>query len=207
MAAAPTPHLVIDDFLPTEAVDRLLLEILAAEPHFTPAQVGDAGTARNDPMIRSSLRLPGRAGVDLEPLKTAVMHQHAALCAATGISVFPVHHFECSIVAHGDGDFYGRHVDIVTRNDAASHHRVLSCVFYLHHMPRRFSGGALAIHPIGPIGGVHIEPVHNRLVAFPAFVPHEVLPITCPGNAFADRRFSVNCWFHRARADGRAVPA
>jgi SM-20-related protein len=52
---------------------------------------------------------------------------------------------------------------------------------------------------VGPLVAVAVEPEHNRLVAFPAFVPHEVVPISCPGNAFADRRFSINCWLHRAR--------
>jgi SM-20-related protein len=145
------------------------------------------------------MRLPGRMGVDLSPLKATLIAQTDALCAGAGIAPFPVDHLEWSIVAHGDGDYYRTHIDTRTGQEGAGHMRVLSCVYYLHHEPRAYSGGALAFHPIGPIAGASIDSLHNRLIAFPAFIPHEVEPINCPGDAFADRRFSVNCWLHRAR--------
>jgi SM-20-related protein len=201
MAAASNPYLILDDFLPVAEATRLLAAMLAAEPNFTPSLVGEGKAATQDLAYRSSLRLPGRMGVDLDPFKAAVVGRFDALCAATGIAPFTIHHVECSIVAHGDGDHYRTHVDTRTGDpeSEARHVRLLSCVYYLHGSPRRFAGGALAIHGLGPLGGAVIEPQHNRLVAFPAFVPHEVLPVSCPGDAFADRRFSINCWLHRAR--------
>ena len=39
-----------------------------------------------------------------------------------------------------------------------------------------------------------IVPEFDSLVAFPSFARHEVERTSCPGNAFADSRFSVNLW-------------
>jgi SM-20-related protein len=203
MVGSASPHCILDDFLSATDSARLFADILAAETSFVPSQVGAAKNTQIDRAIRSSLRLPGHVRVDLAPLRAAVMEQSSALCAAAGVAPFPVHHLEWSIVVHGDGDYYRPHIDTRTGEGGSSegHFRVLSCVYYLHRLPRVFSGGALAFRPLGPLGGASVEPAHNRLVAFPAFIPHEVLPIVCPGNAFAERRFSVNCWLHRARAD------
>jgi Rps23 Pro-64 3,4-dihydroxylase Tpa1-like proline 4-hydroxylase len=41
-----------------------------------------------------------------------------------------------------------------------------------------------------------VEPLHNSLVVFPAWLPHEVLKVSCPSGRFADSRFAINCWFH-----------
>jgi hypothetical protein len=69
MGGPTSLHLVVDDFLPSADSLRLLAEILAAEEAFTPSPIG---SAHIDLSIRSSLRLPGRAGVDLAPLKAAM---------------------------------------------------------------------------------------------------------------------------------------
>jgi SM-20-related protein len=192
-----TPHLIIDNFLPKGDAARLFAEILAAQPNFTPSQIDAGGDAKG---YRSSMRLPGRVGVDLDPFKAAIHARFEALRAATGIAPFAIHHTECSIVSHGDGDFYRTHIDTQTGGAQLKHFRVLSCVYYLNAEPKGYTGGELAIHAIGDAPSMTIEPRHNRLVAFPAFVPHEVLPISCASGAFADSRLSINCWLHRLRA-------
>jgi Rps23 Pro-64 3,4-dihydroxylase Tpa1-like proline 4-hydroxylase len=189
-------HQVIDDFLDAGDADRLLDQMLAREASFTPSEVtvGKDGTLA--PAFRSSLRLPGRVGVDLTGFTAAVHARFEALCAATGLTPFPIDHTERSIVAHRQGDFYRRHVD--TGAAHRGHVRILSSVYYLHRRPVGFSGGELALYPFAGDGDpTLVAPLHNRLVVFPAFVPHEVLPTTCPGG-FADSRFSINCWLHRA---------
>ena len=202
MTASTAPHLIIDAFLPADIAAGLLDEIIAGGPLFTPSLVG-APRSGTTSAVRSSLRLPGRTGVDLAPFRTAIEARFGELCAAVGIAPFAIYHNECSIVAHGDGDFYRTHVDTPTVRPAIrpKHVRVLSCVYYLHREPRRFSGGDLHIYPLGlprdDTAGVTIAPYHNRLVVFPAFVPHEVRDIACPTGAFADSRFSINCWLHR----------
>ena len=207
MSALTAPHLISDDFLPETVATALLDEIVAGGPSFTPSLVGGPKSAASSG-LRSSSRLPGRVGVDLTPFRTAIAARSDELCAAVGIAPFPVYHTECSIVAHGDGDFYRTHVDTRAGRDKVrpKHVRVVSCVYYLHRKPKRFSGGELHIHAMGPSDGgtpaIVIAPDHNRLAVFPAFFPHEVRDIACPSGAFADSRFSINCWLHRALASG-----
>jgi Rps23 Pro-64 3,4-dihydroxylase Tpa1-like proline 4-hydroxylase len=192
--------LVIDGFLGEVAADSLLAQIIASEANFAPSTVRTAEAAAQDAGFRSSLRLPGRVGVELDAFKSAVLARFEEFCAGTGVAEFPVFHTECSVVAHRAGDFYKRHIDTRTGDPATlGHHvRVLSCVYYLNRRPQAFSGGELAFYPLGNAEPVIVTPQHDRLAVFPAFVPHEVLPITSPSSQFADARFSINCWLHRA---------
>jgi len=188
--------LVIDDFLAEADADRLLEQIVAGEALFTPSEIRKDTSGTTDPAFRSSLRLPGRVGVELDGLKAAVRARFDEICAAIAVKPFPIYHTECSIVAHRDGDFYKRHID--TGAAYRGYVRVVSCVYYVHRRPRGFGGGELAIHPlVGDGPATRIEPLHNRLAVFASFVPHEVLPTRCDGG-FADSRFSINCWLQRA---------
>ena len=45
---------------------------------------------------------------------------------------------------------------------------------------------------------VDIDPVHDSLVFFPSWLPHEVLPVSCPSRRFMDSRFAIHCWFDGA---------
>lgn len=189
------PHLLIDDFLAEEDANLLLSQMLGAQSRFTPSAVRGEEAGVVDNAFRSSLRLPGRVGVELTGIVAATHARFDDICAATGVQPFPVYHSECSIVANRDGDFYRRHID--TGAAERGHVRVISCVYYLHRRPRVFTGGELAIYPVaGTAEATLIDPVHNRLVAFPSFFPHEVLP-TASSGAFEDSRFSINIWLHR----------
>lgn len=189
-------YLIVDHFLDPEEADRLLAQILASETRFVPSLVGHGSNAAEQSAIRSSLRLPGRVGVDLHHFTGSVRDRFAEFCRALGQSEFRIHHIERSIVAHGDADFYRRHTDVGGARDG--HVRLISCVYYLHRQPCRFSGGELVIDPIlGKMPGETVVPRHNRLVVFPSFLPHEVMPTRVPSREFADSRFSINCWLRR----------
>ena len=203
MAGLATRYMVIDDFLGAAPADHLLAQMLASAARFTPSKVRQQGTAAVKFAHRSSLRLPGRVGVDLDPFKTAIHARFAEFCGATGTAPFAIYHTECSVVAHGDGDFYKPHIDTRTGDPATQgkHIRLLSCVYYLGREPPAFSGGELVLHKLGSSEpAATIAPQHDRLAVFPSFIPHEVLPITCPSGAFEDSRFSINCWLHRVVA-------
>ena len=60
---------------------------------------------------------------------------------------------------------------------------MVSGVYHFHREPKALSGGGLRLHRFGA-----------TLKA-----PHEVRPVACPSMAFADSRFSVNCWIYRPR--------
>ena len=199
MSARSSPHLVIDGFLGAEVAGRLLEQIIAAQPRFTPSEVRQTTGSGAQPHIRSSLRLPGRVGVDLSPFHEAIALREAELIAAVGVQPFAVWHRECSIVAHGDGDFYGTHIDTRTRSDTPERSvRVASCVYYLHREPAGFTGGELVIHGIVGSPDARIEPRHDRLVVFPSFLPHAVAAVACPSQRFEHSRFNINCWLRRA---------
>ena len=81
---------------------------------------------------------------------------------------------------------------------------VLSGVYYFNAEPKAFTGGALRLHAIGGKNGenfVDIEPVRNGLLVFPAWAPHEVLPVSCPSKRFINSRFAINCWVWYKRTD------
>jgi SM-20-related protein len=190
---------IIDEFLGADAAEDLLAQMIAAESRFAASKVRGANQH-----IRSSLHLPGRVGVDLKGFTSAIMDSVDDLATAVGMKPFEIYDAERSIIAHRDGDYYGTHIDTRTQADNVQPSiRVISCVYYLYRTPRKFSGGELRIHRLGaaPEDGSSsvIEPVHDRLVVFPSFLPHEVLPVTLSSDRFEDSRFSINCWLHRAR--------
>ena len=118
-----------------------------------------------------------------------------------GIPEFEISHLEYELVAHRDGSFFRRHIDTATQSarENTKSDRVVTAVYYFHDMPKQFTGGELALAPLGPGAPKLIEPANNRLVAFPSFVPHEVLPVACPVNDFSNARFAVNIWLRREK--------
>lgn len=200
MTRSVAPHLVIDGFLPEALRNAMLDYAMMSEAQFVPA--GEA--VEGNPIAglgRIALRCTSGLG-DLRANFEAAIHTHFdEACAATGVAPFAVARFETELVSHGNGGHFDLHHDTLTQRNRADFEtdRVLSSVYYLHDEPRRFSGGELAIHPFGPGEPVLIEPRGNRLVLFSSIAPHAVRPVSCPSAAFADYRFSVNCWLHRAR--------
>jgi SM-20-related protein len=192
------PYRVLHDFLETGTVESLLQLALTAEAEFQPTQVGRIDGARLRPDFRASLALRRE---DLRPVFAARLRKLAPrFVAEMRLSTFAVSRVELELVAHGDGAFYKRHIDTRTGGDLRSQ-RVLSGVYYFNHQPRAFSGGALRLYAIGDFDRfIDIEPVHNSLLVFPSWAPHEVMPVSCPSGAFLDSRFAVNCWLHRQMA-------
>jgi predicted 2-oxoglutarate/Fe(II)-dependent dioxygenase YbiX len=200
MSGSVPPHLVIDDFLAPAQVAALLGYALANETDFVPAGELIEGTAvanRNRVALRCSIGL----GPHREAFVAAIHARFADACAATGVALFAIARTETELVAHGHGGRFDLHHDTLTQTNRAGFDsdRVLSSVFYFHREPKAFSGGELAIYPFRPGEPLTIAPQQNRLVLFSAIAPHAVHPVACPSRAFADSRFSVNCWLHRAR--------
>lgn len=118
-----------------------------------------------------------------------------------GFDAVPMGKTEVDVTASGDGDFFRTHCD-----DGLDEHfsRLLTFVYYMHRHPKPFTGGALRVFDSRNDDGhgyrnaetaVVVEPADNRLVMFPSDRYHEVTRVDCPGNAFADRRFTVNGWY------------
>ena len=179
------PYRLFENFLEPDRLADLLDFAERHEAEFEPTGVVGQTKPGPDPTIRRSTGL--RQLGEFRPLLRARLLALApALIAELRLTPFDVSKVELELVAHGDGAFYKRHIDTATARDDA-HMRVLSGVYYFHREPRAFSGGALRLYAIGDNARfVDIEPVCNALLVFPAWAPHEVMPVKVPSGRFAD---------------------
>ena len=183
----------------SDFADRLLAHALENERHFMPSEIYSEETGQVvDRASRQSLRL-----VDFDPLQQEMRTRLAALLPTLlpeiGVKPFEPGEIEIEMVAHGDGARFASHIDM--RLGGAPTPRLVTAVYYFHREPRGFEGGAIRFHSVMARGDGprhrDLMPEHDSLVVFPAWLPHEVMPVACPSGRFADSRFAVNAWFLR----------
>jgi len=200
----PPSHVYADFLAPAERA-RMLEWALANEANFTVSRI--FGDVVNPRRVSRSL-------TDLGPMREVLKARARALLpgafADTGTPPFDVASLELEMVAYGDGARFAPHSDMpigprrrsLGEEERGSINRRLSGVYYFHREPKGFTGGALLLHRFGSEGGpgdrVEIAPVQNSFVLFPSWVVHEVAPVLCPTNDFADHRFAVNIWLRKA---------
>ena len=191
---------IIDGFLGEKPAGDLLELAMASQHAAEPAAVTAKAGYAIDASHRSALSLPIDLTENASPFREAIDRRMGEIFDSVGIRAFehPVLELEC--VAHRDGGRFGAHSDTMTDNERGDSDRIVSAVYYFHREPRGFTGGELALYGIGSEDSVEIEPIHDRLVVFQSFARHEVRPVSVPGDAFADARFSINCWIRRPRA-------
>jgi hypothetical protein len=196
------PAVIIDDFLGARRAGELLSFALAHEADFVPSEVGSDGDMVVKPETRRSLSFEGDLSGVIGAFADAISRASEGLKAATGCGDFGPDLTDLELVAHLDGHRFRRHVDTATGASRmlGPADRVLSLVYYLHAEPKVFTGGDLVMHALIGEERRVIAPRHDRLVAFPSIAPHQVAPISLPGNRFADARFSLVCWLGRERA-------
>jgi SM-20-related protein len=195
------PHFIADGFLP-DAVHQALLARALSVNDFAAGKVISKGTSDYYPDARKGQLSNDRLGPLRPAFHAALISAFPDICAATGVARFDLLEIEMRLAAHKDGDFFSLHRDSFTGSDRAHTRgdRLITAVYYFHQTPRAFRGGDLLIHPFDKSAPLVVEPRGNRLVAFPSFMLHEVTQVTVPSGDFADSRFSVSCWFDRARA-------
>ncbi len=118
------------------------------------------------------------------------------------IPAFIVSQIEAQLTAHNHGNFYKIHNDNGSP-DAAT--RELTYVYYFYRQPKAFSGGELRLYHSRIEQGMYVQdesfqtvdPRHNSIVFFLSRIMHEVMPVSCPSQAFADSRFTINGWIRR----------
>jgi Rps23 Pro-64 3,4-dihydroxylase Tpa1-like proline 4-hydroxylase len=207
-AQARCPHLVFRNVLGSEAVAALLQHVAWREQDFKPAIIYNrrSGEPRIDFGQRDCLYLRD-LGLFRDRFETFVHTAVPRMLAELGLAEAAVEPREFEICAYGDGGHFGAHVDT---NELIDRVRVISCVYYFAASPRRFSGGELRLYgfPVRSAEGataapvsVDIAPETDTLVAFPSWMRHEVLPVRVPSGAWADRRFSINCWVLRPKRE------
>jgi SM-20-related protein len=195
----PPVHGRVANWLGPRMVERLLEFAQSQQVSFYETDVWNnaKGAREIDLTARRSWKIK-----DLGSLRSDIQERARALmpnmCTQLGTARFEPRRFEIEMVAHCDGAFFGEHRDRNPQSPARN--RRISAVYYFHHIPKSFSGGALRIYPIAgskqSTAFVEIEPINDTLVFFPSWFPHEVLPVKCPSRRFEDSRFAINCWVH-----------
>ncbi len=199
----PTPeiqtsrYVQIDNFLSAEEASHLLSYALSQEAAFVPTSTSTGATDYRRSLILYAL--PDSADLISERLQAALPDVLGKL----EIPPFPVAQIEVQLTAHNDGNYYKIHNDNGSPDVA---NRELTYVYYFYREPKPFSGGELRLYDSQIEHGFYtaaesyttLEPGHNRLVVFLSRYLHEVLPVTCASQAFADSRFTLNGWVRRA---------
>jgi SM-20-related protein len=212
-AVARCPHLVFRNVLGPPTVAELLQHVARHEADFKPAVIRNrrSGERRVDPGQRDCLFL-GDLGSFKPMIDSFIRGSIPKMLAELQLGEATVEPREFEICAYGDGGHFGAHVDT---NELTDRVRVMSCVYYFAASPQRFSGGELRLYgfPVRPAEGatvapafVDIAPQTDNLVVFPSWMRHEVLPVRVPSGAWADRRFSINCWVLRPSRDAGDEP-
>ncbi len=194
------PHGVRENFLPPTLAQEILSYAVGNEALFRETGFFRVDGGQMDPDIRRSVGTR-ELGPFRQVLESHLFGILEELQRDMSVAPIPEPRLELELVAHNDGSFYRRHIDTTGRPDEHSL-RAISCVYYLNAEPRAFAGGELRLYAIGDPewrNFIDIEPQHNMLLTFPAFVPHEVRPVSCPGRQFRDSRFAVTGWIHRPR--------
>jgi SM-20-related protein len=196
----PARYVRIENLLEPEEHARLLSYVLAHEADFAASRVTSAGkTAHVNPEFRRSGTVFDLSAIwDLFKSRLTRLLPHVRRELGTGW--FPLGQIERQLSVHQDEDFFGVHAD--DRNDAVADRRI-TCLYYFHGQPKRFSGGELRIYDSEVRGGrlertntyVDVEPRNNSAVFFPSGFYHEVRPVHRETPLFADSRFSISVWF------------
>ena len=188
---------VVDDFLSLQEHDELLAYALISEAQF---QKGTVTTY--EPDVRQNLVILNFGdSAHSRLLENRLLTWFPLLAKNLGMRVFPLAPVESQLTAATDGYYFKMHSD-----EAPEIPRVLSCLYYLHREPRGFAGGDLRLYDCIDEGGSRraadtftaVTPAANRLVVFPSVEFHEAMPVRCPSRKFADSRFAVTTWLHRA---------
>ena len=198
-------HCLYRDFLDAGTLTALRTWVLENEAKFEPTGVGagnSEGGGRIDPKIRVSKSVSD-FGPTIPALHQRLLDRVPTLISDLRVTPFTPTDLEIELVASNDGAFFKPHLDTFTGSSRSDADRLISAVYYFHNEPKRFTGGALRLHPILPIDHdntiTDVQPEQNMLVAFPSWALHEVLPVSCPSKRFSDSRFSINLWVLRQR--------
>ena len=213
---AAARYVRMTDFLSPEEHQRLLDHALACQAEFHESGiVGRQGESTLNFTVRKSRTLAGGRLQEVWEMFDQRLHGIvAAVRKEMGMPWFRLGEVERQLTAHGGGGFFAPHVD--TGHPIAASRRI-SCVYYFHTNPRRFTGGELRLYDtwITPSGSTAagtyttLTPLDNSIVFFPSDAFHEVLPVRCETDAFGDSRFTVTVWFREeqqpVQANGAAA--
>lgn len=194
-----SPLIQIDNFLNETEKTQLMNYSLGKESAFI--DTGPLYNTSYHPDHRKSLVLyefPEISEIFLRRLRKALPFVMSQL----GMGLFPISRIEVQLTAHNDNNYFRFHKDNGTPETAT---RELTYCYYFYREPKPFSGGELKIYDriihnsseYSNNSFQTIEPRNNSIVFFPSNCYHEVLPVNCVSQEFADSRFTINGWVRR----------
>jgi SM-20-related protein len=189
------PYVTIPQAMGEAFADRLLAFATDHREAAAQGRVGDTGdpAGRVDSAVRNALVISNLGNLGDE-LQAGVDARLPDVRARLGTEPFERAGTEIDMVAYGDGMFYAKHIDTALQPRPGQATRRITFVYYFHREPKVFVGGALRLYDVRQRESVSLDPQRDAFVAFPSWVYHEVLPVSCPGRPFADGRFAVNVW-------------
>ncbi|NET33063.1 MAG: hypothetical protein F6K19_13760 [Cyanothece sp. SIO1E1] len=194
----------IDNFLEPQEHLKLLSYVLNKEAEFSfstisndenPDQAVVDLTFRKSRELRSFPEIRMLINLKIQSVLSQVL-------AAVNLAPFTVNPLlEMQLTAHNHGHFLKLHYD----NNLKNLQRRITYAYYFYRSPKSFSGGHLKIYNPKKNSHSHalldaviecedIEPLDNQIVFFPSHRYHEVTPVICPTQQFADSRFALSGW-------------
>jgi SM-20-related protein len=199
----PAQCVVLDEFLAPQELEGLMRFTLEHESDFSASTVvsprAESGVVNYDHRrSRVLMDLAQHQDVMLERIKSVLPQVLDKL----GMEEFSIADVEAQVTASNDGDFFHFHSDNGSERVAS---RYLTFVYFFHREPRQFEGGELRIHDSRLQDGVYVSegsyqaivPRQNQIVLFPCEMLHEITPVNCTSQLFADSRFTLNGWLRR----------
>ena len=195
--------MVLDEFLAPQELEELTRFVQEHEADFSASEVvspnADGGIVNYEHRrSRVLMDLAQHQDIMLERIK-AVLPQ---VLDKLGMGDFCIAGVETQVTASNDGDFFHFHSDNSSDRVAS---RYLTFVYFFHREPRQFEGGELRIHDAHLQHGAYVSagsyqtiiPQQNQIVFFPCELLHEITPVNCASQHFADSRFTLNGWLRR----------
>ena len=199
----PAQCVVLDEFLAPQELEELTRFVQEHEADFSASEVvspnADGGIVNYEHRrSRVLMDLAQHQDIMLERIK-AVLPQ---VLDKLGMGDFCIAGVETQVTASNDGDFFHFHSDNSSDRVAS---RYLTFVYFFHREPRQFEGGELRIHDAHLQHGAYVSagsyqtiiPQQNQIVFFPCEMLHEITPVKCASQLFADSRFTLNGWLRR----------
>ena len=196
----PARCVVLDEFLAPQELEQLTRFTLEHESDFSASSVvspnAESGVVNYD-------HRRSRVLMDLAQYEDLMLDRVRSVLPRVldqlGMEEFAITGVEAQVTASNDGDFFRFHSD---NGSERVRSRQLTFVYFFHCEPRQFEGGELRIHDSHLRDGAYVSddtyqaivPQQNQIVFFPCELLHEITPVTCASQRFADSRFTLNGW-------------
>jgi SM-20-related protein len=190
----PQRYIQITDFLDRSRHQELLDYALNSAAEFV-----ETGPVTNTELYKDYRRsqvifYPQKVDAIVEKIQSIM----PKILSDLDMEAFAVTNIETQVTVHNDNNYYKIHNDNGSPETA---NRKLTYVYYFYQEPKAFQGGELTIYDTTNAFTITaatprqlIQPRNNSIVFFPSQFMHEVLPVQCRSQKFADSRFTVNGW-------------